>query len=94
MGEGTREVRYVDAGVEALQGEMQRDETIVYIGQGIGPRGGTFVKPGGSGKSLVMTACAIPASASWELRELRLGQRWPAAGLLLTKSSWTSLSRP
>ena len=42
MGEGTREVRYVDAGVEALQEEMQRDETIVYIGQGIGPRGGNF----------------------------------------------------
>lgn len=37
-----REVRYVDAGVEALREEMQRDETIVYIGQGIGPRGGNF----------------------------------------------------
>jgi pyruvate/2-oxoglutarate/acetoin dehydrogenase E1 component len=42
MGEGTREVRYVEAGVEALREEMQRDETIVYIGQGIGPRGGNF----------------------------------------------------
>ena len=42
MGEGTREVRYVDAGVEALREEMQRDDTIVYIGQGIGPRGGNF----------------------------------------------------
>lgn len=37
-----REVRYVDAGVEALREEMQRDENIVYIGQGIGPRGGNF----------------------------------------------------
>jgi len=42
MVEGTREVRYVEAGVEALREEMQRDETIVYIGQGIGPRGGNF----------------------------------------------------
>jgi pyruvate/2-oxoglutarate/acetoin dehydrogenase E1 component len=42
MAEGMREVRYVDAGVEALREEMQRDETIVYIGQGIGPRGGNF----------------------------------------------------
>jgi acetoin:2,6-dichlorophenolindophenol oxidoreductase subunit beta len=42
MAEAMREVRYVDAGVEALHEEMQRDETIVYIGQGIGPRGGNF----------------------------------------------------
>jgi len=37
-----REVRYVEAGVEALREEMRRDESIVYIGQGIGPRGGNF----------------------------------------------------
>ena len=42
MAEGMREVRYVDAGVEALREEMQRDETIVYIGPGSGPRGGNF----------------------------------------------------
>jgi acetoin:2,6-dichlorophenolindophenol oxidoreductase subunit beta len=42
MAEGMRELRYVDAGVEALREEMHRDETIVYIGQGIGPRGGNF----------------------------------------------------
>jgi pyruvate dehydrogenase E1 component beta subunit len=42
-----REVRYVDAGVEALREEMQRDETIVYIGQGIGPRGGNFCQTRG-----------------------------------------------
>ncbi len=42
MAEAMREVRYVDAGVEALHEEMQRDETIIYIGQGIGPRGGNF----------------------------------------------------
>lgn len=42
MAESMREVRYVDAGVEALREEMQRNETIVYIGQGIGPRGGNF----------------------------------------------------
>jgi pyruvate/2-oxoglutarate/acetoin dehydrogenase E1 component len=28
--------------VEALREEMQRDDTLVYIGQGIGPRGGNF----------------------------------------------------
>jgi acetoin:2,6-dichlorophenolindophenol oxidoreductase subunit beta len=37
-----REITYVDAGVEALREEMRRDATIVYIGQGIGPRGGNF----------------------------------------------------
>jgi len=40
--EGWREISYVEAGVEALREEMQRDESIVYIGQGIGPRGGNF----------------------------------------------------
>jgi pyruvate/2-oxoglutarate/acetoin dehydrogenase E1 component len=40
--EQLREISYVDAGVEALREEMQRDSTIVYIGQGIGPRGGNF----------------------------------------------------
>jgi len=40
--EQLREISYVDAGVEALREEMQRDATIVYIGQGIGPRGGNF----------------------------------------------------
>jgi pyruvate/2-oxoglutarate/acetoin dehydrogenase E1 component len=40
--EGWREISYVEAGVEALREEMQRDDTIVYIGQGIGPRGGNF----------------------------------------------------
>jgi pyruvate/2-oxoglutarate/acetoin dehydrogenase E1 component len=28
--------------VEALREEMRRDPSIVYIGQGIGPRGGNF----------------------------------------------------
>jgi len=37
-----RVITYSDAGVEALREEMRRDETIVYIGQGIGPRGGNF----------------------------------------------------
>jgi len=37
-----REITYADAGVEALREEMRRDSTIVYIGQGIGPRGGNF----------------------------------------------------
>jgi pyruvate/2-oxoglutarate/acetoin dehydrogenase E1 component len=38
----TREISYVDAGVEALQEEMRRDSSIFYIGQGIGKRGGNF----------------------------------------------------
>ncbi len=42
MSEQGRVVNYTDAGIEALREEMRRDETIVYIGQGIGPRGGNF----------------------------------------------------
>jgi pyruvate dehydrogenase E1 component beta subunit len=42
MSEGWREISYVEAGVEALREEMQRDPSIVYIGQGIGQRGGNF----------------------------------------------------
>ncbi len=40
--ETQREITYAAAGVEALAEEMRRDGTIVYIGQGIGPRGGNF----------------------------------------------------
>jgi pyruvate/2-oxoglutarate/acetoin dehydrogenase E1 component len=32
----------VDAGIEALREEMRRDNSIFYLGQGIGPRGGNF----------------------------------------------------
>ena len=42
MSEPGRVISYADAGVEALREEMRRDNTIVYIGQGIGPRGGNF----------------------------------------------------
>jgi acetoin:2,6-dichlorophenolindophenol oxidoreductase subunit beta len=42
MTNGLREITYVDAGVEALREEMLRDETLIYLGQGIGPRGGNF----------------------------------------------------
>jgi pyruvate/2-oxoglutarate/acetoin dehydrogenase E1 component len=42
MNQELREISYVDAGVEALREEMRRDSGIVYIGQGIGPRGGNF----------------------------------------------------
>lgn len=38
----SRQLSYVEAGVEGLREEMERDETIVYLGQGIGPRGGNF----------------------------------------------------
>lgn len=37
-----RTISYVEAGVEALREEMQRDPTIFYIGQGIGIRGGNW----------------------------------------------------
>jgi pyruvate/2-oxoglutarate/acetoin dehydrogenase E1 component len=42
MSEQGRVITYSDAGVEALREEMRRDDSIVYIGQGIGPRGGNF----------------------------------------------------
>jgi pyruvate/2-oxoglutarate/acetoin dehydrogenase E1 component len=42
MSEPGRVITYSDAGIEALREEMRRDDTIVYIGQGIGPRGGNF----------------------------------------------------
>jgi len=42
VGQPLREVRYVEAGVEALREEMRRDPTIIYIGQTVGPRGGNF----------------------------------------------------
>jgi len=42
MSEQDRVITYADAGVEALREEMRRDGSIVYIGQGIGPRGGNF----------------------------------------------------
>jgi len=41
-GQVTREIQYVEAGVEALQEEMRRDPAVVYLGQGIGPRGGNY----------------------------------------------------
>jgi pyruvate/2-oxoglutarate/acetoin dehydrogenase E1 component len=42
MSEQGRVITYADAGVEALREEMARNDSIVYIGQGIGPRGGNF----------------------------------------------------
>jgi len=42
MPEQGRVITYADAGVEALREEMRRDDSIVYIGQGIGSRGGNF----------------------------------------------------
>ncbi|MGJ5814218.1 alpha-ketoacid dehydrogenase subunit beta [Paludibaculum fermentans] len=38
----SRDMQYVEAGVEALREEMRRDPAIFYIGQGIGPRGGNY----------------------------------------------------
>ncbi len=42
MSEPGRVITYGEAGVEALREEMRRNDSIVYIGQGIGPRGGNF----------------------------------------------------
>jgi pyruvate/2-oxoglutarate/acetoin dehydrogenase E1 component len=42
MSDPGRVITYADAGVEALREEMRRNDSIVYIGQGIGPRGGNF----------------------------------------------------
>jgi pyruvate/2-oxoglutarate/acetoin dehydrogenase E1 component len=38
----TREIQYVEAGLEALREEMRRDKYVIYLGQGIGPRGGNY----------------------------------------------------
>ncbi len=40
--QGLREIQYVEAGCEALREEMRRDPSIIYMGQGIGARGGNF----------------------------------------------------
>ena len=37
-----RVISYAEAGVEALREEMRKDPSIIYYGQGIGPRGGNF----------------------------------------------------
>jgi len=37
-----RVITYAEAGVEAVREEMRRDSSILYMGQGIGPRGGNF----------------------------------------------------
>lgn len=37
-----REISFVEATVEALKEEMRRDPTIIYLGEGIGARGGNF----------------------------------------------------
>ena len=42
VGAKERTISYVEAGVEALREEMQRDPTVFYIGTGIGPRGGNW----------------------------------------------------
>lgn len=42
MASTTRQIQYVEAGVEALQEEFRRDPAVFYIGQGIGERGGNY----------------------------------------------------
>jgi pyruvate/2-oxoglutarate/acetoin dehydrogenase E1 component len=37
-----RLITYAEAGVEAVREEMRHDSSILYMGQGIGPRGGNF----------------------------------------------------
>ena len=41
-GDAAREIQYVEAALEALRAEMRRDPAIVYMGQGIGARGGNY----------------------------------------------------
>ena len=60
----SREISYADAGVEALREEMLRDETIIYLGQGIGPRGGNFRQTRGLWNELVMSDSGIRPYAS------------------------------
>jgi len=43
----SKKTTYVEAGVEALREEMARDESVFYIGQGIGSRGGNFAQTRG-----------------------------------------------
>ena len=38
----TRTISYAEAGIEALRDAMRRDPSIVYMGQGIGVRGGNW----------------------------------------------------
>lgn len=40
--ENHRIISYAEAGVEALREEMRRNANILYMGQGVGPRGGNF----------------------------------------------------
>jgi pyruvate/2-oxoglutarate/acetoin dehydrogenase E1 component len=39
---GERTISYVEAGIEALREEMRKDPTVIYMGQGIGVRGGNW----------------------------------------------------
>jgi len=42
MAAASRQIQYVEAGVEALREEMRLDSSVFYIGQGIGARGGNY----------------------------------------------------
>ena len=89
-----REITYADAGVEALREEMRRDSTIVYIGQGIGPRGGNFRQT--KGLCAEFGEDRLRDTGSWNLPRpvLRSAPPWRAAGPLWTTFFWTSRWKP
>lgn len=59
-----RVISYSEAGVEALQEEMRRNENIFYIGQGVGPRGGNFRQSRGLWEEFGRTEYGIRPSRS------------------------------
>ena len=81
-------------GSKALREEMLRDESIVYLGQGIGPRESHSVKPAAYGTSSVMIASEIHQYASLRQLEWLLARRWLAVAPSSMKSFSNSRSRP
>jgi pyruvate/2-oxoglutarate/acetoin dehydrogenase E1 component len=74
-----REIQYVEAGVEALQEEMRRDPSVIYLGQGIGVRGGNYKQSKGLWEEFgPLRVRDTPIS---ELGQVGLGVGAAAAGL-------------
>ena len=77
--EPTREIQFVQAGVEALQEEMRRDPTVFYMGQGIGARGGNYKQSKGLWEEFGEDrVCDTPIS---ELAQVGLGVGAAMAGM-------------
>jgi pyruvate/2-oxoglutarate/acetoin dehydrogenase E1 component len=73
-----REIQYVEAGVEALREEMRRDESVIYFGQGIGPRGGNYKQSKGLWEEF--GGCRVRDTPISELGEVGLGVGAAMAG--------------